>query len=248
MSPLLDLTEKESKSTFPFFELPAEIRLRVYEILLVSPGRTLDLDPVNYRLIRPRLTCFLVCRQMHEEAYPLFYGSHTQPMRIFPTHGRFFHTKKPLLARLGPKYRAAVNTMELTMGPGWSAPPRCQHTGPGIGLADCTSVRTLKILVQVDPSDDIFNGFRGKGNTPSSYQTFCAKILQGIIDQVPSLETVQLDAWTGVAKDAPLVLALARQIQEAKKTITWGPLRGWHEKEDTGGLVGLEKAMEAMGI
>lgn len=182
---------------------------------------------------------------MHEEAYRVFYS---QPMRLYPVHGRFFHDKKPLLERLPPRYRAAVNTLELRLGPGWHKPPRSMHTKPCLGLADCTSLRTLKVHVEIDPSDNVFAGFRGKGATEDTYKWFCLDLLAGILEQAPSLETVEIDANPGIKKDAPLVMALKRKTEESRKRLTWGPLRGWEKSSDEPGLIGLEHAMAAMGL
>lgn len=233
---------------FHFFDLPAEIRLKIYEIVLVQPSSTIDLDPLNYRIIRPRLSCFLVCRRMHHEAYHVFYGSPQQPLRLYSTSGRFFHTKKPLLYRIGPTYRSAIHTLELRLGPGWSKPPRSWHTGEQHGLVDCTSLRTIKIFVEIDPSGDIFNGFRGHGNTRDTYKIFCVNILRGIFAQVPSIEIIEFDAFPAISKDTPLVKGLMTEASEAGKRITWGPMRGWRQESDTGGLIGLENAMAAMGL
>ena len=146
---------------------------------------------------------------MHEEAYPVFYS---QPMRLFPASGsRFFNTKKPLLSRLPSHYRSVVTTLELRFGPGWNKPPLGQNTNPSLGLADCTSLRTLKIFVEIDPSDSIFTGFRGKHATEETYKWFCVDLLRGILDQVPSLETVEIDAFPSVKKEAPLVTLFRRQ-------------------------------------
>ncbi|KAK5165908.1 uncharacterized protein LTR77_008832 [Saxophila tyrrhenica] len=229
---------------FRFFDLPSELRIKVYEMLLWT-SKPLDLDPVNYRLVHPRLAVFLASRRMHDEAYPVFYS---QPIRLFPTHGRFFHTKQPLLARLPPHYRAAVTTLELRLGPGWSNPPRCQNTRPSLGLADCTSLRTLKIFVECDPSDSIFTGFRGKNATEETYKWFCVDLLRGIIEQARSLATVEIDAYPAVKKEAPLVMALRRNIEENGKRLVWGPLRGWEKEGDEPGLIGLEKALAGMGL
>lgn len=205
----------------------------------------IDLDPSNYRLVHPRLGLFLACRRMHEEAYPVFYA---QAVRLFPVHGRFFHTRKPLLRRLPRKYRNVIQTLELRLGPGWSSPPKCQKIQPMLGLADCTSLRTLKIFVQCDPSDSVFAGFRGKNATEDTYKCFCVDLLRDILEHVPTLQTVEIDAYPGVKKDAPIVLALKWKVEEAQKRLAWGPLRGWEKDNDEPGLIGLESAMASLGI
>lgn len=182
---------------------------------------------------------------MHEEAYRVFYS---QPLRLFPTHGRFFHTKKPLPARLPPRYRRALHTLDLRLGPGWSAPPGCQNTGPALGLGDCTGVMTLKVFVECDPSDSIFAGFRGKNATEETYKRFCVDLLGGLLQQLPSVETVEIDAYPAVKRDAPLVAALTRTIEQGGKSLVWGPLRGWDKESDEPGLIGLEKEMAGMEI
>ncbi|KAF2766838.1 hypothetical protein EJ03DRAFT_277383 [Teratosphaeria nubilosa] len=237
---------KPVRQPFRLFDLPAELRIRIYEEVLLV-GKALDLDPLNYRTILPRLSLFLVSKRMHEEAYNVFYQ---QPIRLFPYHGRFFHTKNPLLMRLPPLYRSAITTMELRFGPGWSAPPRSQFTlnNPSLGLQDCTSLRTLKIFVECDPSDGVFAGFRGKGATEETYKFFCLDLLQGIVEQVPSLESVEIDAYSAVKKDAPLVMALERRIKQENLILAWGPLRGWQKGSDEPGEIGLERAMAGMGL
>lgn len=205
------------------------------------------LDTMNHRLIHPRLALFLVSHRMHEEAYRVFYS---QTLRLYPhhKHGRLFYTKKPLLARLPPRYRNAVNSVELRLGPGWSKPPACQNTNASLGLADCTNMRILKIMVELDPSDSFFAGFRGPNANESTYKWFCVDLLRGILEQVPSLETVEIDAFPGVKKDSPLVVALQRKITEARLRLVWGPLRGWEKDGGEPGDIGLEKAMAGMGL
>lgn len=182
---------------------------------------------------------------MHEEAYRIFYA---QPIRLFPNHGRFFHTKQPLLQRLPVRYREVINSMELRLGPGWSQPPRCQNTQPSLGLKDCVNLRRLNILIEIDPSDSVFAGFRGKNATEDTYKWFCVDLLTGILEQVPSLEVVEIDAWPCVKKDAPLVVALRRKVEENRKRLEWGRLREWAKDGEEPGLIGLEGAMAAMGI
>lgn len=210
-----------------------------------SADKTISEPTINWYLVRPRLNLLLVSRRMHEEAYRVFYA---QPMRIYPLHGRFFHTKKPLLARIPPKYRAVINTMEMRLGPGWSKPPRGQNTDPSLGLQDCTNLRTLKLFVEIDTSDAFFNGFRGLNATEETYTLFCVGLLRGVIDQVPSLKTVEIDANPGVKRDAPLVRALRQISENAGKALAWGPLRKWEQDSNTSKLSGLERAMIGLGL
>lgn len=198
---------------------------------------------MNWFLVRPRLNLLKVSHRMHDEAYRVFYS---QPMRLFPHHDRFFYSKKPLLARIPPKYRNMVNTMEVRLGKGWSKVPRCQNTDPSLGLRDCTSLRLLKVFVQCDPSDSFFSGFRGKNANEDTYKWFCVDLLRGILEQVPRLETVEIDAFPGIKQGAPLITALRRIVEDAGKKLVWGPLRGWEKEGEQ--MMGLQQAMAGMGL
>ena len=199
-------------------------------------------DPSNHRLIAPLLALFLVSRRMHREAYPVFYS---QPTRLFPTHGRFFHTPRPLIARLPPRYRHVISTAELRLGPGWTQPPRGQHTRAELGLADCVALRRLRVLVEIDPGDGLFEGFRGPGAAEDTYQRFCVGLVAGVLAQVPALRTVELDAYPGVKREAPLVMAVQRTVEEFGRRVEWGPLRGWGTP---GEETGVEQAMCALQV
>lgn len=233
---------------FPFFELPSELRNKIYEYVLVQPSTTIDLDPMNYRLVKPRLTCFFVCRRMHYEAYHVFYGAPRQPLRLYPIHGRFLHTKKSLLMRIGPRNRRAVRAIELSLGINWTKPAKCWHTNEELGLRDCKSLRILKIFVTCDPSQDFYDGFRGHGNGKYTYQNFCVTLLREIFAQVPSIEVVELDGWPGVAKGTPFVMALLSEVNTFGKKLAWGPVGGWGKEPDSGGLLGLESVFADMAM
>ena len=207
---------------FPFFDLPSELRLRIYEMVLLQ-STTIDLDPTNYRTTAPLIRCFLVSKRMHDEATRVFYGSNT--FRIFPIHGRFFHHKSPLLARLPSHYRCLITKLELRLGPGWTKPPRSWTMDGRLGLENVAKVRTLKIFVQCDPaSDPIFEGFRVGQDF---YTDFCVDLVRSFVSQVPSLREVEFDAWSPVKKSSPLMHSLLVEVKGLEKRISWGPERKW---------------------
>ncbi|PSN65006.1 hypothetical protein BS50DRAFT_575118 [Corynespora cassiicola Philippines] len=217
-----------ASETFRFFDLPYELRLRVYELLLVVP-QTIDLDPMNFRSISPLMRMFFVSHRMHEEAYRVFYGRNT--FRIFPTHGRFYHTKAPLLARLPTRYRAVITQFELRIGMGWNKPPRGWVADDRLGLEEMEKARLLKIFVAFDPaSDAVFEGF-SKG--PSFYTEFNVNVLKSLILQVPSMGEIEFDAWPGLlSRSSPLLQGLLDIAKAKKKKISWGPVCGWDKIVD----------------
>lgn len=126
--------------------------------------------------------------------------------------------------------------MELRLGKGWSKIPRCQNTQPSLGLQDCTGLKLLKIFVQCDPSDSFFAGFRGQNANEDTYKWFCVELLRSILEQVPRLRTIEIDAFPGIKRNAPLITALKETIEAAGKKLIWGPLRGWEKEDELGGL------------
>ncbi|KAF1818206.1 uncharacterized protein K489DRAFT_292257, partial [Dissoconium aciculare CBS 342.82] len=206
------------RQPFRFLDLPAELRLRIYDELL-HVSKPIDLDPLNYHQIAPRLRLFLTCRQIHHEAHHVFYR---QPVRLYPTHGRFFHTKRALLERLPAQYRREITTLDLRLGPGWSAPPRNQHTRAELGLADCANLRRLRVFIEIDPSERTFDGFRGKNATEDTYLRFCLGLLDGVFAQCPGLHEVEFDAYPAVGRDAPLLTGLVARVAECGRRVAWG--------------------------
>lgn len=207
---------------FRFFDLPYELRFRILELILMFP-KTIDLDPTNHRNVARYLAPFLVSHRMHDEASRVFYSRNT--FRVFPIHGRFFHTKKPLLMRLPSLYRSYITRLELRLGPGWTKPPKGWVVDDRLGLADAGKVRLLKIFVECDPAGDmIFEGFRiGQ----DFYTEFCVDLLRSISVQVPSLMEVEFDAYPSVQKSSPLLMGLTNEVKAQNKKTSWGPERGW---------------------
>jgi len=219
----------EKIKSFKFLDLPSELRNKIYGMVFQSAPATIDLDPDNFRNIHRKFSLFLVSRQVHDEASHHFYSTHT--IRLFPCHpGRFFKSKKPLLARLSPRYRASLTSFELRLGPGFAAPPRGWVVNDALGLKDSVSVRILKVMVQVDTSNPIFNGFRGGDD--GFYETFSKNLLDQVLSSVSSIVEVQFDAWSSVQKGGAMMRALLAVANKHHKLISWGPERGWNDQKD----------------
>lgn len=219
---------RKARAPFTFLELPSELRTKIYSYIFGKVPRVLDLDPDNFRNVhRTIMPLFLVNKQIHNEASHHFYSTHA--FRVFPCHpGRFFKTKKPLLARLSPRCRASLSSLELRLGPGWSAPPRGWIVNDALGLKDCVNVRVLHVFVEVDPSHAIFKGFR---KADGFYEGFSKRLLTGILDEVPSVVETQFDAWSQIKRDGNMLQGLLQVAADHRKLISWGSERDWTEEE-----------------
>ncbi|TVY50706.1 hypothetical protein LCER1_G009039 [Lachnellula cervina] len=215
---------------FRFLALPSELRNKIYSFVYSTAPTVIDLDPHTFALLSRQklLSLFRVSRQLHHEAAHHFFSIHT--FRLFPTYpGRYLKTKKPLLARLPAHYRASMTSLELRLGPGWNNPPRGWIVNDALGLADCTSVRVLKAFVECDPSDAIFKGFRmGEG----AYERFSAELLNSVLKEVPSITTVEFDAYPSVKRTGDMMTGLGEVVAEHDKVVSWGPERGWDKDSD----------------
>lgn len=193
---------------FRFFDLPFELRSKILTFALVR-HETQSLHPKNYRTSSGRLGIFLTSRLMCEEAYSVFYGRHT--FQIFPTHGRFFGDKiVPLPARLSPRCRKTLVSLELRLGPGWNKPPISWCVDERLGLEQMTSVRILKVYVECDPSLEYFKGFRMDN---PSYTDFCINLLGGILSRIPHLTKVYIDGSPSVKSGGILINSLVDEIK-----------------------------------
>ncbi len=203
---------RPKRQSFPFFDLPFELRSKILCYILTE-SQPIDLHPNNHRSGHERLNLFLTSHRLHSEASYLFYSTHT--FRIFPTHGRFFgHKSKPLLQRLPTRYREAITSLELRLGPGWSSPPKSWWVDARLGLEEMVHVRTLKVFVECDPSHDIFRGFRiGR----DFFTDFSAHLLDEITRRLPALVWVELDGWPSVMREGPLMKRLVEVAKENGK-------------------------------
>ncbi|KAF4463188.1 3 exoribonuclease family [Fusarium albosuccineum] len=230
-TPLIPLRPKRRvpRTPFHFLSLPAEVRIQIYTYFYDDDvDETIDLCPQNYKRYHKKLSLVRVCRQVRDEATFAFYSTRT--FRLFPTYpGRYFKTKKPLLARLKPNQRRCITSLELFFGPGWNAPPKGWVVNPALGLSDCVGVQRLKVFVEFDPSDKYFNGWR---RSDGFYEGFSKNLLSDVLENLPSVEVVEFDGWTSVSKSGAMMQALMETVTQSGCTIEWGPKRGWTDAMD----------------
>jgi len=98
-----------------------------------------------------------------------------------------------------------------------------------LGLADCTSVRVLKVFVECDPSDAIFKGFR---KSEGFYEGFSANLLDEVLKEVPSIKVVEFDAYTSVKRNGDMMSGLGEVVAKYDKIVAWGAERGWDLESD----------------
>lgn len=229
--PAIPAFTPDPQQPFRFFDLPSELRRKIFKYLLTE-DRTVDLSPENQHRAADRLSQFLTCRRFHEEAYPVFYGGNT--FRIFPTHPNFYGSKaRSILPRLSPRYRAAIVSLELRLGPGWSKPPRTWAASDRLRLGECTSVRNLIVFVECDPSHQIFKGFRVSKDL---FTDFSSNLLGGLIERLVFLDNVIFDRYPAVRKDGELMTRLRSVVEERRKRIVWVPGK-WDDPVTPRGLV-----------
>lgn len=183
--------------------------------MVLVTSKTYSLAPDNFRDGQKCLAVFLTSRQMHEDAYRVFYGSHT--FRIFPTHGRFFTNKViPLIARLPPRYKEALVSLELRLGPGWNSPPASWKVDDRLGLEQMTNVRFLKLFIECDPSLETFRGFRVD---ETFYTEFSQNLFEEILQRLSAVSSVEIDGWPSVQRKGHLMKALIDTAKEAGKAV-----------------------------
>jgi hypothetical protein len=214
-----------SPTPFPFFSLPAEIRNRIYSLVLFSAGKPLNPRPSPRRL---PTSLFLTSSRIHHETSYLFYTSHT--FRLFPLQE---FKPLPTVSELPLRYRHLVTNVELILGPGWTAPPKSWKVTQRMTkiLKQLSQVRCLKVFVEIDPSHPVFARFRV---SHGFYTDFAGNLLRDVIVAMPQIEFVQLDGNPSVQMEGPLVSRLRREIEAGGREVTWGKERGWSATDRSG--------------
>lgn len=220
---------------FRFFDLPSEIRLRVYGFVLFTPRRKRRRPPrpngsVGASSRNPpicpsshRVSLFLASRRIHHEASHYFYSQLI--FRLFPIQD---YCRTPTVRSIPFTYLPSLASIELILGSSWTDPPQTWTVGPSLGLEQMDNLQTLRIFIECDPSHPIFEGFR---ISKEFYTDFSGAILKNMLKRLPNLVNVEFDGYPSVHKNGDLMRRLLRETRAANKKIMWGPQRGWTDSD-----------------
>jgi len=89
-------------------------------------------------------------------------------------------------------------------------------------LGSMTSVQTLMVFVEVDPSHPIFAKFR---ISHGFYTEFCGGLLRDVLKAMPRLKVVQIAGRPSVQMDGPLVSRLRREVEAQGRILKWGDMK-----------------------
>lgn len=204
---------------FRFLDLPSELRNRVYHDVLFSKP--------EYRSVKrrsSRIACLLVSKRMHGEAAYVLYT--TQKFKVFPVQ---VFDAPPTVVELPPRYQAFVANLEMIVGPSWKDPPKSWKVTKGMVRAfqRLTSVQTLRVFIECDPTHPTFARYRRSYNF---YTDFCGDLLGDVLDAMPQLQQVEFDGNPSVDVNGPLVSRLREEAKDQEKEIKWGKQANWAYK------------------
>ena len=204
---------------FPFFKLPPELRNRIYTLVLFTNPPYRQNSPARPG---PCASTFLVSKRFHKEASYQLYS--TQPFRIFPLQD---FNALPTVRELPAQYRNLITTVELVLGPSWTAPPNNWKVNKSMAriLAKMEAVQMLKIFVEIDPTHPVFAKFRV---SHGFYTEFSGTLVKDILAAMPGLEIVLIEGRPSVQKDGPLISRVKREVEAQGKLIEWGEIGSTH--------------------
>jgi len=88
-------------------------------------------------------------------------------------------------------------------------------------LSGLAALTALSIFVEIDPSHPVFAKF---GVSHDFYTDFSGDLLRDLLDAMPQLKTVQIEARPSVRMDSPLVTRLRKEAEEKGKIVRLGIL------------------------
>ncbi|KAK5092690.1 hypothetical protein LTR70_006760 [Exophiala xenobiotica] len=206
---------------FRFFDLPSELRNRIYHYTLFSKPAYRD---AKGRRRSSRLAALLVSKKMHDEAAYILYSTTKFPLFFVQAF-----ESPPLVSELATRYQIYVANLKMILGPSWTDPPKHWKVTPRLArcLKRLTAVQTLRVFVEFDPSHPAFEKYR---KSYSFYTDFCGDLLGEVLEAMPQLRYVELDGNPGVDVDGPLVSRLRQEAEEEEKEVRWGKQADWAHK------------------
>lgn len=202
-------------SPFRFFELPAEVRNEIYALLLFSSAGYRRSDGTK----KSRTSILAVSKRAHLEATYVLYTSST--FKIFPIQD---FVQEPLVQELRPIYRSMVTKVEMLVGSSWTSPPKSWRVSKLLAkrLSRLTSLQTLKVFVEVDPSEPDFEKYR---ISLDFYTDFCGDLFRDLLVALPLVKFVEVNGNPGVNTRGPLVTRLVKEAEAKGKMLTLGPTK-----------------------
>jgi hypothetical protein len=200
---------------FKFFDLPGEIRNKIYTLILFRGASYKGIDGRK----KSRMSILLVNSRMHREASYILYSSLS--FRVFPLQD---FTPAPLIQELRPMYRSMVTKLEMVVGSSWTNPPKTWRVSKLLAkrLGKLSAVQTLKLFVQCDPSMPTYEKYRVSFEF---YTDFCGDLLGSVLAVMPHLEHIEVDGNPGIETTGPLVSRLLAEAEAKGKTWTLGPTK-----------------------
>ena len=214
------------QGTFPFSDLPGELRRKIYSLVLFDSLDPLDdTHNVSQQELIPNpknLSLLVLQKSIHSEASHLLYSTAT--FRLFPLQD---FLGLPTLGDIAPYYRTHITRLSITFGPSWTAPPASWRVSKGVArmLGRLRGVRCLRIFVTLDPTQPDLKNFRV---SYTFYTDFCGNLLKDVLKAMPKeTEMVELAGHRHVGPYGPLVSRLAEEASQMGKMVVYGKQCGW---------------------